>query len=49
MYFLKKFWECRKNVVFSDEKGLGKKITVLGFLKHLYDQKNIKGPFLIVG
>jgi SNF2 family DNA or RNA helicase len=49
IYFLFKFWDARKNVIFSDEKGLGKKVTVVSFLRRLQDEKGIAGPFLIIG
>ena len=40
---------CREqNVIFGDEKGLGRRISVLLFLKELSVNENINGPFLIL-
>lgn len=47
-------WLCdsfvkNNNVILADEMGLGKTIQTLSFLYYLYHEKQIDGPFLVVG
>ncbi|EDR28599.1 chromodomain helicase DNA binding protein, putative [Entamoeba dispar SAW760] len=36
------------NVILADEMGLGKTVQTITFIKHLYDNYNIIGPFLVI-
>ncbi|EMS14369.1 chromodomain-helicase-DNA-binding protein, putative [Entamoeba histolytica HM-3:IMSS] len=36
------------NVILADEMGLGKTVQTITFIRHLYDNYNIIGPFLVI-
>ena len=48
VYFLKRSYEYGNNVILADEMGLGKTIQTLGFFYTLFQEKGLKGPFLVV-
>lgn len=42
-------WKNQDNVILADEMGLGKTIQTLSFLSYLYHEKQVEGPFLVIG
>ncbi len=42
-------WRNQDNVILADEMGLGKTIQTLSFLSYLYYEKQVEGPFLVIG
>jgi chromodomain-helicase-DNA-binding protein 7 len=47
--FLVNAWYNQRNAILTDEMGLGKTAQACLFLDHIYTQRRVHGPFLIVG